>query len=215
MPRRALSNKRPWLLLAIAAAVAFYLLRDEYIGGVYLIAIKGTAVGCLVLYALARHKGSDARILALALAFAALGDMAIELFFQAGVALFFAAHLAAMALFLHNRREHPTSSQKGLGVALLLVTPFLAMLLTHDMVTTLYALALGGMASSAWMSRFPRYRVGAGGVLFVLSDMLIIAQEGGQIAPDIAGWLIWPTYFLAQFLICTGVIQTLRRDHAA
>jgi uncharacterized membrane protein YhhN len=34
------------------------------------------------------------------------------------------------------------------------------------------------MAAAAWSSRFPRYRVGAGAVLFVISDWLIFSRMG-------------------------------------
>jgi hypothetical protein len=30
------------------------------------------------------------------------------------------------------------------------------------------------------------------------------------VIPD---YLIWPTYYFGQFLICTGVIQKLRHEH--
>lgn len=213
MSRRALIEHRPWLLAGIVAALAFYLLEDGNIGGLYLIAIKGAAVASLAVYALVRGSGPDAKLLALYLALSALGDMALELYFDAGGAFFFAAHLAAIALYLRNRREHPTGSQKAAGTGLLIGTPIIAWLLTLDSVPALYALALGGMAAGAWLSRFPRYRVGTGAVLFVVSDLLIFARMGEWIEPAITGWLVWPLYFAGQFLICTGVIQALGRQH--
>ena len=73
-----------------------------------------------------------------------------------------------------------------------------------------YALALGGMAAAAWSSSFPRYRVGLGAVLFVVSDLLIFARLGPLESSAIPGLLIWPLYYFGQFLICTGVISTLR-----
>jgi uncharacterized membrane protein YhhN len=75
----------------------------------------------------------------------------------------------------------------------------------------LYALALGAMAAGAWASVFPRYRVGAGAALFLLSDLLLFAEMGplqGSIVPQI---LVWPVYYLGQLLIATGVAQTLRK----
>jgi uncharacterized membrane protein YhhN len=75
----------------------------------------------------------------------------------------------------------------------------------------LYALALGAMAASAWASVFPRYRVGAGAVLFLLSDLLLFAEMGplqGNLVPQI---MVWPLYYLGQLLIATGVTVTLRK----
>jgi uncharacterized membrane protein YhhN len=212
MSRRALIEHRPWLLAGIVAALAFYLLDGGNIGGLYLIAIKGAAVGALAIYALVRGDGTDAKLLALYLGLSALGDMVLELYFNAGGAFFFAAQLAAIGLYLRNRREHPTGSQKAAGTGLLIGTPIIAWLLTQDSATALYALALGGMAAGAWLSRFPRYRVGIGAVLFVISDLLIFAGMGGRIDPDITAWLVWPIYFVGQFLITVGVIQALRRQ---
>ncbi|KUO52086.1 MAG: hypothetical protein APF82_03435 [Sphingomonadales bacterium BRH_c42] len=221
MPRRALVENRPWLLAAITAALAFYFLREnslaglQPIGGTWLILLKGAAVGSLALYALRRCRAHDAWILAAALALSALGDMAIELWFEAGGALFFASHLAALSLYLRNLRPHPTSSQKALGVALLIATPLACWQISGSGQVGLYGLALGGMAAAAWMSRFPRYRVGTGAVLFVFSDLLLFAGSGPLQAGVVPDLLVWPLYFSGQFLIATGVIQTLRRDHQA
>jgi uncharacterized membrane protein YhhN len=71
------------------------------------------------------------------------------------------------------------------------------------------------MAACAWLSLFPRYRVGAGAVMFVASDMLIFSAMGPLDLGQIPHYGIWPLYYFGQFLICTGVIQTLRRDHLA
>ena len=62
----------------------------------------------------------------------------------------------------------------------------------------------------AWISDFPRYRVGTGALLFVVSDLLIFARLGPLEGSAIPEWLIWPLYYFGQFLICTGVIQSLR-----
>lgn len=211
MPKRALVEHRPWLLAAIAAATLYYFVRDWPIGELWLILLKGAGVGFLAIYALARHASSDGRLLALVMALSALGDMLLELDFFWGGAAFFASHLAAMTLYLRNLRPDPAPSQKALAVALLAGTPLIAWLLAHDTGVTLYALALGGMAACAWLSRFPRYRVGFGAVLFVISDWLIFARMDPLAESALPGLLIWPAYFAGQFLIATGVIQTLRR----
>ncbi len=211
MPKRALVEHRPWLLAAIAAATVYFFIRDWPIGEPWLILLKGAGVGFLAIYALARHASSDGRLLALVMALSALGDMLLELDFLWGGAAFFASHLAAMTLYLRNPRPHPAPSQKALAVALLAGTPLIAWLLAHDTGVTLYALALGGMAACAWMSRFSRYRVGVGAVLFVISDWLIFARMGPLAESALPGLAIWPAYFAGQFLIATGVIQTLRR----
>lgn len=217
MPKRALAEKRPYLLASMAAAVAFYLLRDGELGGLYLAAVKGAAVGLLAIYAWHRSHSNDVHMIAGVMALGAMGDVAMEFWFEVGGALFFVGHLLAMSLYLqpHNRRSKHTASQKAAALALLLLTPLASFLLSKDPVVGLYGLALGGMASSAWMSRFSRYHVGVGALLFVASDLLIFARVGGAVLGNLPHWLIWPTYYVGQFLICTGVVQTLRRDHQA
>lgn len=216
MPKRALIERRPWLLASIAAAIGFFLLSDAAIGGIWLIALKGASVGLLALYAGARQSSNDARLLTLVMALSAGGDMAMELDEMLGGVAFFFSHIAAMALYLRHRRANMTDSQKLFAAALLLLTPVISWLLVAGiqgaMQVALYALALGGMAGLAWTSSFPRYRVGVGAVLFVISDLLIFARLGARLPQEVTSWLIWPTYYLGQFLIATGVIQTLRHE---
>jgi len=217
MPRRALAEKRPLLLASIVAALAFYYLRWGPWPELYLIPIKGAAVGLLAVYLWQRHSGPDSRLLAWAFGAAALGDMALEIETDRliGGLLFFAYHVMAMGVYLRNRRPQLAPSQKAAAAAMLLLTPAIAWLLPADRGqaanVALYALALGAMAASAWASVFPRYRVGAGAALFLLSDLLLFAEMGplrGHIVPQI---LVWPVYYLGQLLIATGVAQALRK----
>jgi len=210
MPKRALVEHRPYLVAAIGAALAFFLLRDSALGGVWLMAIKGAAVGALAGYALHRGRNLDTHLLAVALLFSALGDMGIELSLELGGALFALSHIVAIALYWRNRRSDPTPSQKGLAAVLLALVPIICWTLSLDWKVTLYGVFLGAMAASAWMSRFSRYRVGAGALLFVVSDWLIFAQFGPLAHEGVARWLVWPLYFTGQFLIATGVVQYFR-----
>jgi uncharacterized membrane protein YhhN len=217
MPKRALAEKRPLLLASFAAALAFYYLRWGPWPELYLIPLKGAAVGLLAVYLWLRHSSPDARLMAWAFGAAALGDMAFEIETDRliGGLLFFAYHVMAMGVYLRNRRERLTPSQKAAVVAMLLLTPVIAWLMPADRAqapnVAIYALALGAMAASAWASVFPRYRVGAGAALFLLSDLMLFAEMGplqGNIVPQI---LVWPVYYLGQLLIATGIAQTLRK----
>ena len=217
MPKRALAEKRPLLLASIAAALAFYYLRWGPWPELYLIPLKGAAVGLLAVYLWLRHGSPDARLMAWAFGAAALGDMALEIETDRliGGLLFFAYHVMAMGVYLRNRRPELTPSQTAAVAAMLVLTPAIAWLLPADRAqaanTALYALALGAMAASAWASVFPRYRVGAGAALFLLSDLLLFAEMGplqGHIVPQV---MVWPVYYLGQLLIAVGVAQTLRK----
>lgn len=215
MSRRPLAEKRPLLLLSIVAALAFYYLRWQPWPEAYLIPIKGAAVGLLAVYLWLSHSSPDARLMAWAFAAAALADMAIEISFTVGGVLFFAYHVMALGVYLRNRRPSLTPSQKWTVVALFLLTPLIVWFLPADRVQApnlaLYAFALGGMAGSAWASVFPRYRVGAGAALFVLSDLLLFAEFGPLQDSVIPRVMVWPLYYLGQLLIAVGVAQTLRK----
>lgn len=212
MPKRALVEHRPWLLASLAAGISFYFLRDSALGGIWLILLKGAGVAALAAYAFHRASGQAALLIGIALALSAAGDMAIEIAMEAGGLAFFLSHLVAMSLYLRFPRHQTTGSQKALAVVLLIGTPLISWFLSGSWQVALYGLALGGMASTAWMSRFPRYRVGFGAVLFVVSDWLIFSRLGTidlGLLPDL---LIWPFYYGGQFLIATGVVQTLRHE---
>ena len=114
--------------------------------------------------------------------------------------------------YLRQRRKAPTPSQKLLAGALLLGTPLVSYLLSLKPEIALYSLALGAMAAAAWMSRFPRYRVGTGAVLFILSDWLIFSRMGPISLEPAPSIFIWPLYYAGQLMIATGVVQTLRGE---
>jgi len=215
MSRRALAEKRPLIFASIAAALAFYYLRVSPVPELYLIPLKGSAVALLAVYLWMRHSSPDARLMAWAFGAASLGDMAIEIDRNIGGLLFFLYHVLALGVYLRNRRPALTPSQKWDVVALLLLTPAIAWFMPTDRAqapsVTLYALALGAMAAGAWASVFPRYRVGSGAALFVLSDLLLFAQMGPLANSPVPEYLVWPIYYLGQLLIAVGVAQTLRK----
>lgn len=215
MSRRALAEKRPLIFASIAAALAFYYLRVSPWPEMYLIPLKGSAVALLAVYLWQRHSSPDARLMAWAFGAAALGDMAIEIDRTIGGLLFFLYHVLALGVYLRNRRPSLTPSQKGAVAAMLVLTPLIAWILPTDRAeapsVALYALALGAMAAGAWASVFPRYRVGSGAALFLVSDLLLFAQMGPLASSPVPEYLVWPIYYLGQLLIAVGVAQTLRK----
>lgn len=210
MPKLALIEKRPWLLASLVFGISYWFVAQGHMPGLYQILWKGAGVALLAAYAWAHHPSRDAHIVAVIMALGALGDMVLEIDFLKGALAFFAGHLVAMALYLRYRRERTSPSQKALAVAVLIGTPLIAWTLTGAAQAALYAMALGGMAAAAWTSSFPRYRVGLGAMLFVASDLLIFARMGPLAGNGLAGQLIWPLYYIGQFLICIGAIGALR-----
>ncbi len=217
MPKRALVDKRPWLLASLVAGISYYFIRLGNVPDIYEWAWKGAGVALLAAYALARHKGADSRQIAAVMAFGALGDVLIELVLEWGAIAFLIGHLIAIHLYWRHRRESLTFSQKLTGLALLVLVPLVAFLIPTDRAAApgiaLYSAGLGAMAAAAWTSSFPRYRVGIGAVMFVISDLLIFARMGALAQSPWPDLLIWPLYYFGQFLICTGVVGELKRRH--
>lgn len=215
MPKRALAEKRPWLLASLAAAIVYYVIRNGQVPDIYLSAWKGMAIGFLAVYAMLRHPSRHAYMLAGAMALYAAGDMLFVLFPYAGSIAFILAHGLALSLYAEFRRLAISPSQKTLAVTVLVSVPLLGWLLPADRslapAAGVYALALAGMAAMAWTSRFPRYQVGAGAAMVVMASLLVLGQMGPLSMKTWAEWPVWPLYYAGQFMICTGVIQTLRR----
>ena len=214
MPKRALIEKRPWLLASLIAGISYYFIRHGTVPDIYEWAWKGVGVALLAVYALTRHKGADSRQIAAVMAFGALGDVLIELQLEAGAVAFLIGHLIAIQLYRRHRRESLTFSQKAAALAFLILIPAISFLLPADRAAApgiaLYASGLAAMTAAAWTSSFPRYGVGLGAVMFAVSDLLIFADLGPLADSALPGLLIWPLYYFGQFLICTGVIGELR-----
>lgn len=215
MPKRALSERRPYLLAACAVALVFLYLRAGPWPELWIIPLKGAALVLLALYAFLRHSSLDARLLGVMMLVAAVGATAFEFDRTAGQIVFFGYHVIALTLYLRNRRGAMTGSQKG-AVAALLVLPIMILAVMGSLtgagfVVFAYGGAVGAMAAGAWASSFPRYRVGAGAVLVLAAALFNFASIGPLQAISVPQILSWPLAFIGQFLICTGVIQTLRR----
>lgn len=216
MPKHALIEHRPYLVLSLLFAITYFFMMDGKVGGSWLALWKGAGVGFLAIYAVHRGRGRDGVLISIVMTLCALADVTIQFSFLAGGAIFAIGHMVAIGLYVSNRRERTSGSQKAAGVALLVTTPVLAGTLTYPLdnwwLAALYAALVGAMAGAAWTSRFPRYRVGVGALLFVVSDLVLFAQEAGHISRDLSDWLVWPLYYSGQFLIATGVIQTIRKE---
>lgn len=217
-----LAHKRPWLLASLLAGLSFpatwLLLPTE--GSFFAIIWKMAAVGLLVPFALRRHHDGEFIPLAIMLGLYALGDGLIELSMVAGAVAFAAGHLVAIWLYFRHRRVRPAFSQKLLAIAIFMMTPVIAYGLPptagEGIQVAAYSVILAAMAAMAWSSNFPRYRVGTGAVLFVLSDLLIFARLGPLKASQLTSIAIWYLYYFGVFLIATGIAQTLvKRGHYA
>ncbi|MEZ5692275.1 MAG: lysoplasmalogenase [Altererythrobacter sp.] len=212
--KRALVEKRPWLLASVAAALAYYLMKDRNVPGTYLYLVEAGSLGLLALYTLMRHLGSEAKLLAGALVLAGLGVVAVELDTWLGAVLLVLAYAVLIALFLKHRRSVLTFSQSATAAALLFLSPAIMWALSAGnpaaITTAIYGLTLGGMAGAGWTSGYPRYRVGLGAIALDASSLLSVAGQGALTGSPLPGLLAWPLFYLGFFVIATGVVQTLR-----
>ncbi|MFZ4381821.1 MAG: lysoplasmalogenase family protein [Sandarakinorhabdus sp.] len=197
---------------ALAAGLGFLLL-SQLLDGTAHTALKGSGVACLALAAL-QLPVRGAGKLALVMALGAAGDVLLELpgLFLAGGASFAAGHVAAILFYMQHRRQTLAGDR---AIAALMIVYGLAMppLLTADGLlgfAMVYAVLLCGMAASLWLSRFPRLAA-LGGLLFVLSDTLLVLRMGGGqlLGPALDGALVWISYFGGQWLITLGVARGL------
>jgi hypothetical protein len=214
MPRRALVEKRPWLLASLTAAIAYYALKDADFPGTYLLGLEAGALLLLSGYALLRRIDTDSRMLTGVLTAAGLGVVAVEIYPYLGALLLIVGNGLATGLFVRHRRESLAGSQKVAAVALLLMVPLICWRLPFDRevaaMTGFYGLSLGGMAGAAWTSAFPRYRVGIGTVLCVSAGIRGIAGESVLAGNALPRLFSWPLFYFGHFLICIGVTQALR-----
>lgn len=214
--KRAIIESRPYLLLSLLFGISYFFVKDSNIPGMYLMIWKGAGVGFLAVYALRRAHNFEGRLIAAVMAFGALGDMAIEIDLIAGAVAFTIGHIIAIALYWRHRREQMAFSQKLFAILLVPITMFIAWSLPFDRAEApglaLYSLFLAVMAAMAWTSSFPRYRVGIGALMFIISDLFIFSRMGFLENSAIPDWTIWPLYYVGQFLIVTGVVRTLRKE---
>ena len=212
---RALIEYRPWLVASLIAGITYYFVWNNPIGGIWLIALKGAGVGFLAVYVFRRTQGVEGAILTLVLTLSAAADMVLVINFIAGGALFALSHVLAVYFYARHRAKPVVQWRFITGVALMILTPLVTWFLSLDWLIVIYSASLGLMAAGAFMSRFPATRVGLGAVLFIISDWLIFSRMGPYYLAPLPDILVWPTYYAAQFMIATGVVQTLRAEREA
>ena len=170
---------------------------------------KGAGVGLLALLAASEARNLDGWLLAGMLGFGAVGDVLFVGNITHSAVAFMIAHVIAICLFLRNRRERLSSSQRALALLIIPASALIGWLLPADrgqaLGVAVYAMFVAAMAAAAWTSRFPRYLTGMGAILFLASDMLIFARMGALEGAVWIGLAIWLLYYAGQLLITLGV----------
>ncbi len=153
------------------------------------------------------------RWLVAGLVLATVGDIAIDIRFEAGMAGFLAMQVCYIAGFLalgawsglRGRWAAPLGYAALWAVVNLLLGPQLGELRLPVLV---YSAAICAMAS---LAVGVGARVGVGAALFVVSDALIAVGEAGLDLPAGAA-LVMPTYLAGQYLIATGWARRVRPE---
>lgn len=178
------------------------------------LAWKGTGVGLLAVHAALRARGLDGWLLTAVMTFGVLGDVLLGVNFIVGAGAFLMGHAVAIVLYLRNRRRAIPRSQLALALLLVPATVLIAFLLPADRASgpgvAFYSLGLSLMAATAWTSRFPRFKVGIGALMFLVSDLLIFARMGPLPDNLPVGLAVWGLYYFGQLLICVGVAEALK-----
>ena len=170
---------------------------------------KGAGVGVLALLAAVEARNLDGWLLAGLLGFAALGDILLVGSMTNGAIAFMIGHVIAIWLFLRNRRERLTVSQRALAIVVIPASILIAWSLPADRgqapAVAIYALFVAAMAAAAWTSQFPRYVTGMGAMMFLVSDLLIFARMGPLESAAWTGLVIWLLYYVGELLVTLGV----------
>jgi uncharacterized membrane protein YhhN len=200
------------VLLALIAGMTYFAAHKLGLDGAWSPALKGSCVALLAVWAAMQARNTDGYLIAGALALGAAGDVLLETSgLITGALAFLAGHIAAIALYLRNRRRELWRAA-GIAIAVAVAAWWLPLARGMAPGIALYGLGLGGMAGTALISRFAKDNVGMGAILFVASDLLIFAQIGPLHGSPLPGYLIWPLYVAAQASIAWGVVTVLRSE---
>ncbi len=162
--------------------------RTSAIGGAWLMLWKGS--GGRLPRGLCRHAGtgSDGALIATVMRFGATGRCRARDHLSWSARRLRVGHLVAIRLYLRNLPSDRAGQPDARGTGPAVLTPLIAALITSRRITGRSRRRML-VFSARWLrppgsSRFPRYRVGLGAVLFVVSDLVIFAREAGWLARD-------------------------------
>ena len=218
---RALPREHRWILLAFLVIAAIDLIGESV--GTYALAVaaKVLLIPALILWVLAAQRSAAPRLLVAGLVLAWLGDFALMLpgdtAFMVGLALFLGMQVCYSVGFARLGAWAVLRSQPGIAVVGLVLWvglnlargPSLGDLRIPLLV---YSLALTTMAvlACAVSVRVGSARVGVGGVVFLISDLLI-GMGAANIDLPAHDVLVMSTYAIGQLLITTGWVATVDR----
>jgi uncharacterized membrane protein YhhN len=174
---------------------------------------KGFLMPTLLAWVLVAMGSRAPRWLVAGLAFATLGDVLLDIWFEIGMVGFLVMHLCYIAGFLRLGAAAGLRTRWPVAIAYLLVGvganvalwPHLGDLAVPVLIYSTAILTMAALASGV------ANRVGLGGALFVISDALIGVDKAGAGFPG-RGLIVLLTYLAAQYLIATGWARRIDPD---
>ena len=212
---------RAVLLLSIFCGVSYLLapflvaqqIHSDWIINVI---IKGLAVSPLAIIAFRLLPNREGKLLGSALIFSSVGDIFLALrngdYFAFGLLSFLVAHLFFITLWLRNWSK-PMQTNTAQKLLLTVLIAFLVVMLwwllpvPNDLSipVTIYMCVLTIMVITAALANFKTAWIISGASLFMLSDSLIaLSTFKNVVGGTLAGFLIWSTYYLAEYFIALG-----------
>ena len=175
--------------------------------------IKGLSIALLSWIAFR----SGAIQLGVALALSSAGDILLDVdprnLFIFGLGAFLIAHINYAAFFLRVRlrgQEIPRSRLGAAAAVLMYAVAFGAWLVpglgTFAVPVALYMCAITAMVVSALFARLENRWVAGGAILFLISDSILAADRFRTPIP-LSDYIVWATYYAAQFGIAAGVLD--------
>ena len=210
-------NKFTWVFAALSAS---YLIAQSFDG--YLLQPAHKALPILLLAGLViMTKGINRVLVTAALLFSATGDvllaLPLEKSFEFGLTAFACAQLTYFIYFISKTHWQKWKQLPLIGIVVLFVAvSFVVLPASGDLVwhVLFYSGTLMLMTCSALLSVKGIKTQFYGALTFVVSDSLIAINKFVVTLPY-EGLMIMFTYYLAQFLIIKGIIDTEQQNETA
>jgi hypothetical protein len=176
------------------------------------IALKCTATGLLVAVAWLSAISRPRTLLALSLSIIWLADLILALgAIMLSGTIFVAAHLVALAAYHQLRSpDKNTANYHVMGLVIIIsgmaCTIIPALFFPMSTLMMLFPLFSLISAAAALRSRFPFWTLGAGTIIFPMSDVLGVVMLSAPHGVALS-WLVWTTYFCGLALIAWALMR--------